>query len=258
MKWWIATIQLPAIVVALALMGCGSDETPAPIVVTNAAPKVAKDPNSFSTQEADPKVMEVRAAIARGNEQALRDLITATPALATTTVHTGSGNITPLVFAATFTRTNIVDVLLQAGADINGKDVGWLTPLMAALRAGQERIVAHLVARGVDLKAAEAAPGSSPLLNEVIESGLSDELLSFMIERGADLNRSDYNGQTPLHMAAKAKRKETMELLIAKGANQTARNKEGLTPDQLLKQKIEAASQPPQQNPVTQQETNQP
>lgn len=236
MKHWIFRTELLALVLLIAATGCGtSDDEAISSSATNTPAKEAKDPTSFSTKEADPKMMEVRTAIARGNEQALRDLLAATPSLATNIVHTGSGNITPLVYASTFWRTNIIDVLINAGADINGKDIAWLTPLRAALRSGQERIIAHLILRGVDLKAADSVKGSAPVLNEVIESGLSKELLVFLIDRGANVNGVDYNGQTPLHMAAKAKRTELMEILLASDAKPDARNKEGLTAAELAK-----------------------
>ena len=50
------------------------------------------------------------------------------------------------------------------------------------------------------------------------------------LERGADVNVRDANGETPLHWAAEEGKKETVALLLEHGADVNARGEDGATP----------------------------
>jgi len=51
-----------------------------------------------------------------------------------------------------------------------------------------------------------------------------------LIDQGAIVNESDWDGNSPLHILAKQGKSEGLTLLIRKGANVNARNKLGETP----------------------------
>lgn len=101
---------------------------------------------------------------------------------------------TPMHFAITFARPQILGELLAAGCDVNATDDTGMTPL-------------H-VAAFIDL------PGAVPML----------------LENGANIEAKDKFGDTPLHTAAMRGATRTVEALLAAGADAAARNDKDLTP----------------------------
>ena len=56
------------------------------------------------------------------------------------------------------------------------------------------------------------------------------ETIELLIAKGADVNEKGKYGRTPLHEAATYGHKEVAELLIAEGADVNAKDKWGMTP----------------------------
>ena len=62
-------------------------------------------------------------------------------------------------------------------------------------------------------------------------AGGQNEIVELLIAKGADVNATDGDGDTPLHLAGNnTATKEVAELLIAKGADVNAKNNVGDTP----------------------------
>ena len=62
-------------------------------------------------------------------------------------------------------------------------------------------------------------------------AGGQNEIVELLIAKGADVNATDGDGDTPLHLAGNnTATKEIAELLIAKGADVNARDDDGETP----------------------------
>ncbi len=59
-------------------------------------------------------------------------------------------------------------------------------------------------------------------------------MIKRLIERGVDVNARDYYGNTPLHYAARLKRLEPIDMLLAAGATIDPVNTDGLTPLRLM------------------------
>lgn len=61
-------------------------------------------------------------------------------------------------------------------------------------------------------------------------------VLKFLIDKGADINAVDINGNTPLHVASYYDYYyENIEELISRGADRTIKNKDGKTAFDLAK-----------------------
>jgi ankyrin repeat protein len=113
---------------------------------------------------------------------------------------------------------------LDGGVDVNVKDIrfGW-TPLH---RAATTEIAELLIAEGADVNANDQH-GQTPLHSAAWNS--HKEIAELLISKGADVNAKGDADWTPLHWATEGGHKETVELLIAKGADVNAKISGGWT-----------------------------
>ena len=154
--------------------------------------------------------------------------------------------------------TNQIKNLIQAGADVNGKNKDGYSPLEFALyqeRPDRARIliengaklttakqkelagevllkaaknndidvVRSLIAQGVDVNTKDKY-GQTPLHHAVYHSAPNEELIKLLIENKADVNAKDNDDNTPLHYA---KSVTIAKLLINNGADINAKSKYG-------------------------------
>ncbi len=107
----------------------------------------------------------------------------------------------PLHWAAGHGRSEVIDGLVEAGADIDRNDQGrnrW-TPLMHAIHRGQEKAVMRLLTRGADPNAASPR-GITPL---IMAAGYGQrELVEALLHHGADPYTDAGDGVTALWAAA--------------------------------------------------------
>ena len=93
---------------------------------------------------------------------------------------------------------------------------GYGQALRAACEINDAKTVALLITAGADVNKADEE-GETPL---VVASRLGHtETVKLLIEKGADVNRADEDGSTPLLLAAYPGRTEIVKLLIAAGAD---------------------------------------
>jgi len=125
---------------------------------------------------------------------------------------------TPLFLAAYGGKHEIVETLLQCGADVKAKGTNGETPLHAAARSGSVEIIKMLI---------EDAPkeyiddtsnkyGYSPLFLAAMlnHRDAAEALLNF----GANVNLQSSIGTTPIAIAATFRNGAVVELLVRKGA----------------------------------------
>lgn len=106
---------------------------------------------------------------------------------------------TPLHFAAGYNRLPLAQLLLQRGADVHAKDKGGLVPLHNACSYGHY------------------------------------EVTELLVSAGAGVNAADLWRFSPLHEAAAKGKADIVRLLLKHGADPTRRNRDGLTPLQLVR-----------------------
>jgi ankyrin repeat protein len=118
---------------------------------------------------------------------------------------------TPFLVAARFAETDIMRDLASAGADTRSATMNGTTPLMAAIVPDRR----SLALRGVRTRKA-----SNP----------ATEAVELALQLGADLNATNGDGDTALHIAAVKGSNAIVQLLVDKGARLDARNKHEQTP----------------------------
>jgi len=130
-------------------------------------------------------------------------------------------------------KRGMAKTLMDAGAPINGVDRLGRTPLACAVRNWRLDLVKLLLEKGADIDGAcrPSSPyaGNTPLLAAMNHTdGKLLEIGKFLLEKGANVNAKDDNGVTPLHKVMV--RTEIVQLLLEKGADVNAKDKWGRTP----------------------------
>ena len=146
---------------------------------------------------------------------------------------------TPLHIAAHEDHTEIAELLIAKGAEVNAKDKYGYTPMHIAAADGCKELAELLIAKGADVNA-RSEQRSTPLHQAAMSCGDNyEKIVELLIANGADVNakyeEAEYEkGKTPLHYAAREGNKEIAELLIANGANVNSLNDEKKTPLDML------------------------
>lgn len=118
----------------------------------------------------------------------------------------------------------VADALLTSPAlDVNAANAVGETPLMMAAMHGRLDWANKLLARG----AAVQKPGWSPL--HYAATGPNIQVLTLLLDRGADINSRAPNGSTPLMMAARYGAEDNVKLLVKRGADKELRNDRNLS-----------------------------
>lgn len=117
---------------------------------------------------------------------------------------------------------HVVEYLVQRGIDVHSDHD---TAIYLAVDTGMQDIVELLVEHGADINCMEAY-GISPLMRSA-ES--SNHITDYLIEKGANVNACDENGVTPLMYAAAAGKTYCVETMLAAGADPDATDNQGRT-----------------------------
>jgi hypothetical protein len=122
---------------------------------------------------------------------------------------------TRLFVAAQNNDPQVVQALIDAGADVNKTEASGHTPLYEASQEGNLEIVLMLMAAAADVDLT-GADGFTPLLTAAMCNRL--EVTQALIAAGADINKADKDGFTPLFVAA-GRNLEIVKVLIAASAD---------------------------------------
>jgi ankyrin repeat protein len=136
----------------------------------------------------------------------------------------------------------MIALLVKAGGDLNARGREGLTPLASATWTGTAQTAVALLEAGAktDLVLPEWMAGRGTLYHLVVEKLEVDKdgapelsLLRALLKHGADVNRPDEFGQTPLHSACYRSgplKGEMALVLLAGGADPKLRDDNGVTP----------------------------
>ena len=139
--------QLIITIAALVLVGCGESQQSVPQAEAKPEPPTAKAPD-----------ISIHDAAALGNIEAVKQHLAAG-----TDVHSKRGGRTVLHNAVSSRgRKEIVELLINKGANVNSKDVFGVTPLHLAALGGKTEIAKILIENGANINA-KNKEGESPL-----------------------------------------------------------------------------------------------
>ena len=122
---------------------------------------------------------------------------------------------TPLMYASRFGNLEIVQILLQNGANIDHKGMYGKTPLMQACRYEYLDIVKLLLQNGANIH--EKDDHNETSIFYACRVG-NLEIVKFLLENGANINETDDLNETPLFYASQHRHLELVQFLIQNGA----------------------------------------
>ena len=139
---------------------------------------------------------------------------------------------TPLIVAARNGHNEIVQILLDSGAEIDKGDSCARTPLWYTANIGHNKVVKTLLDAGADPNKTDHLKRTPLWWTTTRDNENVAETVEILINGGTNLNKADINGETPLHSAICSKRStnEVIELLIRGGTDPNTTAKNGGTP----------------------------
>ena len=137
-----------------------------------------------------------------------------------------SEGCTPLWAAAATGFLDVVKLLIEQNADVDGRTLMGSTPLRVAAFMGHLDVVRCLVESGADVNAHSDCE-SSPLMAACYCGRLS--VVTYLIKKGAFMDFQCKDGSTALHLAVQLGHLDIVSQLLTLGASQLPNN-QGLTP----------------------------
>ncbi|HKZ02095.1 MAG TPA: ankyrin repeat domain-containing protein [Pyrinomonadaceae bacterium] len=159
--------------------------------------------------------LNIFEAAATGQAERLRSLLSEDPSVATAF---SSDGFTPLGLAGFFGHRQNVELLLNAGADVNAasREAMKVTPLHSAAAAKDVGIAGILIEHGANVNAKQPESGFTPL-HEAAANG-DMEFASLLVNRGAEVNAEMNDGKTPLAFALERNQSAMAAFLQKHGA----------------------------------------
>lgn len=226
-------LPVVALVVACGLRYAGtqlaSEPQPTAAQVVDAVLQVETKAPRADALGQDPKKSAARAAawwkaLADGDRKTVVSLLLTEPDLLRARDEEGN---TCLHIVAAEDNTDLLELLVKKGADVDWKGRLQGTPLGTSLAHNKPKAAEWLIQKGADVRMGDSN-GKTPLLHA--STWGHTKIISALLAKGADLFVVDTAGDQPIHSAARNGRKEAVALLLAKGAEVNARGCAGETP----------------------------
>lgn len=124
-----------------------------------------------------------------------------------------------MVMPALEGRIDVVQYLLDKGADLNARDRFGQSALGSAASKGQMNIIRLLLDKGADVN----ANGGDALQSAACAQNSHIEIVNLLLARGADVNAKRDDGMTAAYCVAAGNRTDILQLLLDKGADPNVR-----------------------------------
>ena len=227
-SWRTATATVLALptLAAIAGSGCAASD---PGVAGGGPDSDATRPREVATSDAAPSPArhsvdgrpgiqhtDLGRAIREGDVDRVRALLDADPSLAGRRYDM---DVTPLYVAAGAGQVEMVDLLLDRGADADARRRGDATPLKAAVERGAFLVRRETLA-AIRGEVASPPPGPPTDFPAVVRR---------LLEAGADPSIASDTGERPLQSAAQSGAVDLVRALLDGGADPNARDRAGMT-----------------------------
>lgn len=144
---------------------------------------------------------------------------------------TGRSGISPVAAAAYAGNDAIVEALLAHGADERVPDETGKPPIVYAAAGARFDIVKRLLARNIDINARYANDltllmwAAGP--DEKVPEAEAIKVVTYLLDAGAHIDDRDARGRTALMIAAEGGHAEIANILLARGADPSLKDKAG-------------------------------
>lgn len=139
----------------------------------------------------------------------------------------------PLLLASMNGRTEIVEILITAGADVSvARSSDGATPLHLASQNGHIDVVRQLLSCGAPADPVSSMGDATPLL--LASQYGHGKIVELLLAEGANANHVAWGGFTPLYLAAQQGHLDTVCLLVEGGADASVESS-GSTPQKVAK-----------------------
>lgn len=138
----------------------------------------------------------------------------------TTVIDPSERNFQSLALMATVVSNdkNRARALLDLGVSPNDHNVTGYAALPMAARLNRQSMISLLLAYDADINLGNNGDDEASAMNQAARSG-NAQLLTWLLQRGADVNKANARGYAPLHLAVYRQCSSCVEVLLRSGAH---------------------------------------